>query len=187
MCKVDKHEAEVERHHEAGTCGPLNHTLQHWHKPRAAQSKMGQKRWVFTCRYCKAQRLVKCTANAATFQDKYPKPTIGNLSTHLRTDHPDKNGDTDDSNKTTNATVEGDSGNMTWARGLKLHGSRQLMDKFLADGLDNPQIEPTQDGFQTMLALWVFDDDLPFTMGELGASGGSFSISRVNSPCPLTR
>ncbi|EMD31763.1 hypothetical protein CERSUDRAFT_99994 [Gelatoporia subvermispora B] len=168
MRKVNEHDTAVERRHEAGTHGSLNHTLQHWHQPRAAQNKLGQKHWVFACHYCKAQRSVKRTGSAATFQDQHPKPNLGNLSTHSRNDHPSKTGDAHTSDNATDIVSSNESANITWANDLNSHGSRQLMDKFLADSLKNPQIEPTKEGFQTMFALWVFDDDLPFTMGDSG-------------------
>jgi hypothetical protein len=43
--------------------------------------------------------------------------------------------------------------------------SAKLMEKYVQEGLLNPQVEPTQPGFSRLFAAWLIEQDLPFTTG----------------------
>jgi hypothetical protein len=39
------------------------------------------------------------------------------------------------------------------------------MEKYVQEGLLNPQVEPMQPGFSRLFAAWLIEQDLPFTTG----------------------
>lgn len=62
--------------------------------------------------------------------------------------------------------------------------SAAFMKEYLKDGALNPALEPTQIGFQCLFAAWLFEDDLPFTMGQSPGLAWLFQYLKVNIVLP---
>lgn len=91
----------------------------------------------------------------AKFSQESPKPRLGNLATHLKeckkylakleAGEKEKEGDEPEYNI---AVV------------------RDMMAEFLEKGRLNPSVRLSQKGFLKIFALWILDEDLPWTTGE---------------------
>lgn len=87
----------------------------------------------------------------ALFGDQKPAPPLGNLATHIRTDH-----------KGEPAPSHVHPGEI---RGVGAASSK-IMEDFIIDGHLNPIINSTQSNFLKIFAAWIVEDDLAFTTGE---------------------
>ncbi|KAJ7138608.1 hypothetical protein C8R46DRAFT_922078, partial [Mycena filopes] len=138
-----------------GKRGPKSTSRDHFHDPIAVKCN-GEPRWEFKCRHCtKSCTFPRTVKRDKTFKDEPKQPNIGNLATHLRTDHDGP------ATPIPGATPVGET------RGISA-ASAKIMADYLAEGKLNPAVKPTQKGFLTVFAAWICEDDLPFTTGETG-------------------
>ncbi|KAL1939855.1 hypothetical protein VTO73DRAFT_9555 [Trametes versicolor] len=155
--------------------GPTNTSLQHWHAPVPVRDRNLGNRWQFKCRYCAAVRTFKRTLLGATADfDKEPrKPSLANLASHLKEDHPDLA-------KGIPVTEDGKS---SVDHGYTL-ASAKLMEGYLKEGQLNPALEPTKKGFYRLFAAWILDDNMPFTSGESPSLARLFKYLKINFILP---
>ena len=110
---------------------------------------------------------------------------IGNLATHVRTDHPEKYkaGMRGEDIRTGPSKTTSGEGSHSTTQSTTLASAR-LMEGFLREGVLNPAVVPTQKGFQRIFAAWILEDDLPFTTGESPALARLFEYLKVNMVLP---
>ncbi|KAF5333038.1 hypothetical protein D9758_017299 [Tetrapyrgos nigripes] len=127
--------------------GPKSDTRDYWYEPRLVRIK-GELKWEFKCKLCPSD------GGMYSFDDERPKPALSNLAAHLTKDHPDRGTETekDDLPKISSEAA-----------------SASLMRNYIEAGVLNPALEPTKEGFIDVFPAWVFEDSLPFTMGESSA------------------
>ncbi|KAF5372244.1 hypothetical protein D9758_004983 [Tetrapyrgos nigripes] len=137
--------------------GPKSDTRDYWYEPRLVRIK-GELKWEF-----------KSTEGCTSFDDEHPKPALSNLAAHLTKDHPDRGTETekDDLRKISSEAA-----------------SASLMHNYIEAGVLNPALEPTKEGFIDVFSAWVFEDSLPFTMGESSALRCVFAYLKVKFPLP---
>ncbi|CDO77912.1 hypothetical protein BN946_scf184727.g1, partial [Trametes cinnabarina] len=155
--------------------GPENTSLKHWHSPVPIRERKKGDRWQFKCRYCSAVRTFKRTVGGEqpSFEDEPRKPSLANLASHLKDDHP----------KVLSGSPPPEDGKATVDHGYTLH-SAKLMEDFLKEGALNPALVPTQKGFYRVFAAWILDDNLPFTMGESPSLARLFQYLKVKFVLP---
>ncbi|KAH9855327.1 hypothetical protein C2E23DRAFT_724823, partial [Lenzites betulinus] len=157
--------------------GPVNESIKHWHGPVPIRDRKNGDRWQFTCRYCSAYVSLRCPlfciTDGAAFEDEPRKPSLANLASHLKEDHP--------------AVLKGESppedGKASVDHGYTL-GSAKLMAAYIKEGVLNPALEPTKKGFHRVFAAWILDDNLPFTAGESPSLARVFKYLKVNFMLP---
>ncbi|KAF5342711.1 hypothetical protein D9758_015876 [Tetrapyrgos nigripes] len=156
--------------------GPESDTLKHF-KPAILVTEPGKKgkRWSFRCRYCTATRSLQASGNAERFEDKKPRPTITNLTSHLK-QHSEKlasaAADTPDTVERPPRELSGSS------------ASAKLLNAYLQEGRLNPALEPTYKGFLQHFTAWIIEDDLPFTTGESSGLQRVFSYLKIQYKLP---
>lgn len=114
------------------------------------------------------------TGDNPMFENEPRWPSLGNLSTHTASAHPDA----------LNASVPPKSDAAASKDTGFTAASKTLMEEYLKNGALNPALEPTQIGFQRLFAAWLFEDDLPFTTGESPGLARLFKYLKVNVLLP---
>ncbi|GJF00443.1 hypothetical protein PsYK624_167310 [Phanerochaete sordida] len=173
--------ADAAKVRRGGKRGPLNKTLQHFHTPVpvVCPDLKDKYRWDLKCKHCGKHRTVKRTlhGNGIQFEDEPKLPHLGNISGHLREDHPSlAAGDTLETDSKPDAP-SGSSHGYTAA-------SAKLMEAYLKEGELNPAVEPTQKGFLRIFAAWLLDQDLPFTTGEAPSLANLFKYLKIRFVLP---
>lgn len=112
--------------------------------------------------------------------DEPNKPKTSNLATHLRTEckaYKAKQA------KAAAAAADNDP-NVPASVEYNLPVVSSIMKEFLTEGSLNPAINPTRAGFLKIFALWILDEDLPWTTGESPMLRDLFKYLRVNQQLP---
>jgi hypothetical protein len=103
---------------------------------------------------CRSVTVQRTVSEKHAFEDEHPQPALGNLATHLK-----KHPKVDLSVKPPAGEVKGE------LRGISAASSK-IMEDYLKEGKLNPALVRTQQGFYSVFAARILEDDLPFTTGE---------------------
>ncbi|KAJ7132014.1 hypothetical protein C8R44DRAFT_849642 [Mycena epipterygia] len=103
------------------------------------------------------------------FGDEKPTPAIGNLTTHLKDNH-----------KGVPLLSDVMPGRICEASVL----SGSIMKDFILEGKLNPVINSMQANFLKIFTMWMFKDDLPFTMGKTPSIQCLFTFLHTRSQLP---
>lgn len=105
----------------------------------------------------RVQSFSRTVSADSKFEDEPKPPTLGNLATHLRNKHPEEISGA--------APTTGNAPSQLNRSGIT-PGSALCMKEFVAEGIRNPKVEPTQRGFYRVFAAWAVDDDQARSVGE---------------------
>jgi hypothetical protein len=121
----------------------------------------------------------KISGESIAWEQEKHKPKTSNLVTHLKDctkfHEAQKKASTD-------AEASTDTG-----PGYNLQQSRDIMEEFLCEGKLNPAIVPTKSGFLKLFAMWILDEDLPWTTGESLALQDLFKYLKISYQLPSDR
>lgn len=104
-------------------------------------------------------RMLPRSSGKVKFDDEPKPPSLSNLISHLDNC---KRLPKSASFEAQQASNEQASGNVV----PPAAGQRQIMDKFIQRGIDNPKVEMSYAGFRERFVKGVIHDDLPFIFGE---------------------
>ncbi|KAH9939419.1 uncharacterized protein BXZ73DRAFT_43895, partial [Epithele typhae] len=168
------HAVEIEEAEKAETRGqqrgPKNRSIVHWSVARPTNDPHKGLRWTFTCRHCNAVRSFTRTIKGddALWEDEPRKPSLANLASHLKQDHPAVlQGDAE-----TNSYLAGNGTKTNLTAGGSKDGSFynredvKAFEGYMHGGPFDPNGSATQQGFTTVIAGWLLYEDLPFTTAE---------------------
>ena len=97
----------------------------------------------------------------SSFAEELRRPQVNNLTKHTSLQHADK---------LREAETAGSGPSTMPSEAPLTHGytaaSAKLMDQWLAEGELNPLVEPTRAGFLCLFAVWILEEDMPWTTGE---------------------
>ncbi|THU91229.1 hypothetical protein K435DRAFT_572732, partial [Dendrothele bispora CBS 962.96] len=144
------------------------------------------KRWLFKCKYCstyvyRPYSMIHLPASNTmeSFTAEHPRPSIANLTFHIKCDHQDKIGQT-----IGNSTEMGDNKKkMTQSAGSNA-ASERLMREYIEEGKLNPALVKTRKGFLEVFTAWILEDQLPWTTGESQGLRRVFEYLRVQFRLP---
>ena len=130
--------------------------------------------WTFNHRVHRIHTFVRTIDGPKiTFDDEPNLPKLNNLASHV-SECQKKN------RKTGDKTVDEDS-----SFNLNLKRSADLMAAYLKEGQLNPQIIPTQVGFNRLFAAWILDESLSWTTGEAPSLQLLFNYLKIRFTLPM--
>lgn len=111
-----------------------------------------------------------------SYEDEPKRPSIANLTSHLREKHPEKIQATKEE-----VVAAANKAGTKPEDPAVTEQSEMFMGKWVAKGVEKPQIERTKKGFLYVFAIWLAEEDLPF---NTGASPLTFLSSSSLTPSP---
>ncbi|KAF6762923.1 hypothetical protein DFP72DRAFT_747468, partial [Ephemerocybe angulata] len=182
LSALQKVQASDEMKKNPSARGPANASKDEFTTPkRDSGTVKGKKvlRWSFKCKHCSAIRTFPRTVDGPNvkWEDEPTKPRTSNLTAHLRTEYKEYA-------KKKAAIAEAAEGDAPLEGEYNLPVVRDLMAEFLKKGELNPAVNPTWKGFLKLFALWILDDDLPWTTGESPMLRDLFKYLHINHKLP---
>ncbi|KAF6750660.1 hypothetical protein DFP72DRAFT_817500, partial [Ephemerocybe angulata] len=161
--------------------GPVNTSRSEFTGPTKDTGVLKGKRvlrWTFKCKHCGAIRTFPRTVDGpnAKWEDEPTKPRTSNLAAHLRSEckeYANKQAAAADCEEGTQPEHE-----------YNLPVIRDIMAEFLKKGELNPAHNLSWKGFLKLFALWILDDDLPWTTGESPMLRDLFKYLHINYKLP---